>query len=54
MDKNTVLIWLEKCGGEDHDEICEECPFVNCEDCAGALMTEAARVLKESGGCDNG
>lgn len=45
MEKEIVLKWLRECSDEGSGVGCEECPFGSCEDCAGALMAEAAAVL---------
>ena len=48
MEKEIVLKWLRECSEQDHDGICEECPFASCEDCGGALMQAAAEVIEEA------
>lgn len=45
MKKEVVLKWLRQCSDVDQDEVCTECPYSNCEDCAGALMQDAAVLL---------
>lgn len=45
MEKEIVLKWLLECSDEGDGENCCECPFTNCEDCAGELMAEAAMML---------
>jgi hypothetical protein len=47
MTKEEVIKWLQECSDEGSDENCNECPCVNCEDCAGEIMNEAAKVLAE-------
>ena len=47
MTKEEVIKWLQECSGEGSGESCNECPCVNCDDCAGTLMQEAAKVLAE-------
>lgn len=45
MEKELVIKWLLECSDEGDGESCVNCPCVNCDDCAGALMAEAAAVL---------
>lgn len=47
MEKETIIKWLLECSDEGSGESCNDCPCVNCEDCAGALMQEAAMILSE-------
>lgn len=47
MEKELVIKWLQECSDEGNGENCVECPFAKCEDCAGELMKEAAKVLPE-------
>ena len=47
MTKEEVMKWLLECSDEGSGESCNECPCVNCDDCAGTLMLEAAKVLAE-------
>lgn len=47
MEKEVVLKWLRQCSDVDQDAVCAECPFASCEDCAGELMKEAAKVLTD-------
>ena len=47
MEKELVIKWLLECSEEGDGESCNECPCVNCDDCAGELMKEAAKVLAE-------
>lgn len=46
MDKENVLKWLRQCTDADQDAVCAECPYAECEDCAGALMQAAADVIE--------
>ena len=45
MEKELVIKWLHNCSEDGSGELCEECPFTSCEDCAGELMRQAAAVL---------
>lgn len=45
MKKENVIKWLRQCSDVDQDALCEDCPYTNCEDCAGALMQDAAVIL---------
>ncbi len=45
MEKELVIKWLHECSDEGSGESCNECPCVNCDDCVGALMEEAAVLL---------
>ena len=47
MTKEEVIKWLLECSDEGSGESCNECPCVNCDDCAGELMKEAAKALAE-------
>ena len=50
MDKEQVIKWLLECSDEGSGESCNECPCVNCDDCAGELMRQAAAVLDDQEG----
>ena len=50
MEKEIVLKWLLECSDEGSGESCNECPCVNCDDCAGELMRQAAAVLDDQEG----
>ena len=45
MTKEEVFKWLLECSDEGNGESCNECPCVNCDDCAGELMRQAAAIL---------
>lgn len=45
MNKEQVIKWLLECSDEGDGESCNDCPYANCDDCAGELMKEAAKVL---------
>ena len=45
MNKEDVIKWLRECSDVDQDAVCAECPYASCEDCAGALMLDAAVIL---------
>ena len=45
MEKETIIKWLQECSENGSGEGCNECPCVNCDDCAGELMKAAAEVL---------
>lgn len=45
MERETILKWLLECSEEGDGESCKDCPFTECEDCAGALMAAAAAEL---------
>lgn len=45
MEKEIVLKWLLECSEEGSGESCNDYPCVNCDDCAGELMRQAASVL---------
>lgn len=47
MKKEDVIKWLLECSDEGSGESCSDCPCVNCDDCAGELMKEAAMVLAD-------
>jgi hypothetical protein len=47
MTKEQIIKWLQECSDEGSGESCNDCPCVNCEDCAGTLMQEAAMILSE-------
>lgn len=50
MKKENVIKWLRQCSDVDQDALCEECPYTNCEDCAGALMQAAAELIENQEG----
>jgi len=45
MNKEEIIKWLLECSDEGDGESCVNCPCVNCDDCAGELMRQAAAVL---------
>lgn len=45
MEKEMIVKWLQECSENGSGESCNECPCVNCDDCAGELMKAAAEVL---------
>ena len=50
MEKELVIKWLQECSDEGSGESCNDCPCVNCNDCAGELMRQAAAVLGDQEG----
>ena len=50
MKKENVIKWLRQCSDEGRGESCNDCPRVNCDDCAGEVMRQAAAVLDDQEG----
>lgn len=47
MEKEIVLTWLRECSADGSGEHCTECPYFECEDCAGELLKDAAEILDD-------
>lgn len=47
MEKEQLIKWLRECSADGSGEHCTECPYFECEDCAGELLKDAAEILDD-------